>query len=88
MNLSTTYLEEGNALVEQMNKLGTSKADNEKFDKLRGEKDELFKKGASILEDFIKVHGNTDSILEQLKIIYGALGDTSNFQRIKKMLDK
>nr|WP_314559537.1 tetratricopeptide repeat protein [uncultured Capnocytophaga sp.] len=88
LNLSTTYLEEGNALVEQMNKLGTSKADNEKFDKLRGEKDELFKKGASILEDFIKVHGNTDNILEQLKIIYGALGDTSNFQRIKKMLDK
>lgn len=86
LNLSTTYIEEGNALVEQMNKLGTSKADNEKFDKLRAEKDDLFKKAANILEDFIKANGNSTNILEQLKTIYGALGDTANFQRIKKLI--
>jgi tetratricopeptide repeat protein len=46
----------------------------------------LFKKGAEILENFTKSNGNVENILEQLKNIYGALGDSANFQRVKKLL--
>ena len=69
-----------------MNALGNTKADTAKFDELREQKDNLFKKSASVLEDFIKANGNNTNILEQLKNIYAALSDTANFQRVKKLL--
>ena len=69
-----------------MNALGNSTADVKKFNELRDQKDDLFKKGAEILENFTKSNGNVENILEQLKNIYGALGDSANFQRVKKLL--
>ena len=86
LNISTTYINEGNGLIEQMNKLGNSKADIAKFEALRDQKDGLFKKGAEVLENYTKTNGNVENILEQLKNIYGALGDSTNFQRVKKLL--
>ena len=86
LNISTTYINEGNGLIEQMNKLGNSKADIAKFEALRDQKDGLFKKGAEVLENYTKANGNVENILEQLKNIYGALGDSANFQRVKKLL--
>lgn len=86
LNISTTYITEGNALVEQMNSLGNSKADIAKYEELRIQKDNFFKKGAEILENYYKTQGKNEGILEQLKNIYGALGDSANFQRIKGLL--
>ena len=86
LNISTTYINEGNGLIEKMNALGNSAADVKKFNELRDQKDDLFKKGAEILENFTKSNGNVENILEQLKNIYGALGDSANFQRVKKLL--
>ncbi|GIM52077.1 hypothetical protein CAPN004_11070 [Capnocytophaga cynodegmi] len=86
LNISTTYINEGNALVEQMNSLGNSKADIAKYEELRVQKDNLFKKGAEILENYYKTQGRNENILEQLKNIYGALGDSANFQRVKGLL--
>ncbi|MFJ1322061.1 tetratricopeptide repeat protein [Capnocytophaga canis] len=86
LNISTSYITEGNALIEEMNALGNSKADVKKYEELRVKKDDFFKKGADVLEDYVKKQGNTKDILEQLKSIYGALGDHSNFQRIKSLL--
>ncbi len=86
LNISTTYINEGNALVEQMNALGNSKADTIKYEELREQKDGFFKKGAEVLENYHKTQGKNETILEQLKNIYGALGDSANFQRVKGLL--
>jgi tetratricopeptide (TPR) repeat protein len=86
LNLSTTYVNEGNALIDEMNQLGNSKADIARYDELKQQKDDLFLEGAQILEDALKNHPDNQSILSQLKNIYGALGDNENFMRIKKML--
>ena len=48
INISTSYINEGNALISQMNALGNTKADTAKFDELRELKDNLFKKSASV----------------------------------------
>jgi len=50
LNLSTTYINEGNGLIDEMNALGTSKADIAKYDELKDKKDSLFKEGAKVLE--------------------------------------
>lgn len=86
LNLSTTYINEGNGLIDEMNALGTSKADIAKYDELKAKKDSLFREGAQVLEDALKSNPGNQSVLTQLKNIYGALGDTENFMRIKKLL--
>ena len=88
LNLSTSYVNEGNALIDEMNTLGTSRADIARYDELKENKDSLFQVGATILENALKVNADNQGILEQLKNIYGALGDTENFKRIKGLLEE
>ncbi|PKA99576.1 tetratricopeptide repeat protein [Flavobacteriaceae bacterium MAR_2009_75] len=86
LNLSTTYVNEGNSLIDEMNSLGNSKADIAKYDELKKKKDDLFMEGATVLEDALKMNPDNQSILTQLKNIYGAMGDNENFMRVKKLL--
>ena len=55
-------------------------------DELKDKKDSLFREGATVLEDALQSNPDNESILTQLKNIYGALGDNENFMRIKKLL--
>ncbi len=86
LNLSTTYVNEGNALIDEMNALGTSREDIARYDELKKKKDDLFREGVVVLEDALKANPDNQSILTQLKNIYGALGDNENFMRVKKLL--
>ncbi len=86
LNLSTTFVNEGNGLVDQMNALGNSRADIAKYDELKQQKDNLFAQGAQVLEDALKLNPGNQGILSQLKNIYGALGDNENFMKYKKLL--
>ncbi|WP_422859527.1 tetratricopeptide repeat protein [Flagellimonas sp. S174] len=86
LNLSTTYVNEGNGLIDEMNSLGSSRADIARYDELKQKKDDLFLEGAKVLEDALKTNPDNQSVLSQLKNIYGALGDTENFKRIKELL--
>lgn len=86
LNLSTTYVNEGNAMIDEMNSLGNSRADIAKYDELKEKKDSFFKQGADILEAGLKANPENENIMTQLKNIYGAMGDNENFMRLKKML--
>lgn len=86
LNLSTTYINEGNGFIDEMNTLGTSRKDSQRYAELKQMKDDLFAKGAGILEGALKVTPENQAILSQLKNIYGAMGDNENFMRVKKLL--
>ncbi len=86
LNLSTTYVNEGNGLIDEMNSLGNSRADIARYEELKQQKDDLFVEGAGVLEEALKMNPDNQGILSQLKNIYGALGDNENFMRIKKLL--
>ena len=86
LNLSTTYVNEGNGLVDEMNSLGNSRDDIARYEELKKQKDDLFREGAAVLEDALKTNPDNQGILTQLKNIYGALGDTENFMKMKKLL--
>ena len=86
LNLSTTYVNEGNGLIDEMNSLGNSRSDITKYDALKKKKDDLFVQGAKVLEDALKISPDNQGILNQLKNIYGAMGDNENFMRLKKLL--
>ena len=86
LNLSTTYVDQGNGFIDEMNSLGNSKEDIARYEELKREKDELFRMAAIILEEALVLQPDNPAVLAQLKNIYGALGDTENFMRIKKLL--
>lgn len=90
LNLSSTYVNEGNALVDQMNTLAVSikKADLDKYDALKEQKDELFRESAAVLEKSLENLPKNNDILTQLKNIYGALGDNDNFKRILGLMEQ
>lgn len=84
LNLSTSYIDEGNSLIEQMNALGSSNADNIKYDELKAEKARLFNVGAKTLEAFITNNADVDkNIAKQLYNIYNALGDSDKASTVK-----
>ena len=86
LNLSTTYVNEGNELIDDMNSLGNSRADIAKYDELKKKKDDFFRQGADVLEEALKNNPKSENIMIQLKNIYGAMGDNENFLKMKKML--
>ena len=86
LNLSTTYVNEGNGLIDEMNSLGNSRSDIARYDELKEQKDNLFKEGAGVLEAALKTNPGNQGILAQLKNIYGAMGDNENFMRLKKLI--
>ncbi|TAI48339.1 tetratricopeptide repeat protein [Flagellimonas allohymeniacidonis] len=88
LNLSTTYVNEGNGLIDEMNSLGNSRADIARYDELKRKKDDLFVEGAKVLEKALESNPDNQSVLTQLKNIYGALGDNENFMRVKKLLEQ
>lgn len=90
LNLSSTYVNEGNALVDQMNTLAmsTKKADLDKYDALKEQKDDLFRESAAVLEAALTSLPSNNDILTQLKNIYGALGDNENFKRILGLMEQ
>jgi len=86
LNLSTTYVNEGNGLIDEMNTLGNSRKDIARYDELKQQKDNLFMEGAKVLEAALKLTPDNQGVLSQLKNIYGAMGDNENFMRMKKLL--
>ncbi|MGA1386297.1 MAG: tetratricopeptide repeat protein, partial [Flavobacteriaceae bacterium] len=89
LNLSTAYVNEGNGLIEQMNSIrGSSAKEIAKYDALKEQKDGFFKKGADVLEAALKVNVGNRDLMEQLKNIYGALGDFVNFKRLQEALEQ
>ena len=88
LNLSTTYINEGNALVDKMNELAMSSksSDLDKYDQLKKQKEDFFREGAKVLEASLEKLPGNQELLNQLKNIYGALGDNENFKRILALL--
>ena len=90
LNYAYTYTSEGNNLVDQMNKLGNTSEDIKRYDELKSTKDNLFRKAADVLNDFLKNNKKNPNleVLEQLKSIYMGLNDMDNYKKIKNILDK
>ncbi|MCH2193893.1 tetratricopeptide repeat protein [Kordia sp.] len=86
VNLSKTYLDEASEVVDKMNELGTSSADNKKFDEYKEQQTLLYKKSLTILEGIIESVPDDVSILKQLKGLYSFLGEDDKFKKVKAKL--
>ncbi|MDA8763663.1 hypothetical protein N9M92_05505 [Flavobacteriaceae bacterium] len=87
LNLVALILEGEERIVEEMNSLGTSSADNAKYDALKLDREELYRECVPILKDLTELGDNEDAI-KTLMNIYGTLGDNEGYKEMKALLEK
>lgn len=88
INLSKTYLDEAAKVVDEMNKLGMSDADNKKFEALKTKQTELYKESLKVLEPLSKNVPDNIQILRQLKGLYSFLGEDDKFKSVQSKLSE
>ena len=87
LNLVALILEGEEDIVSEMNSLGTSRADNMKYDELKESRENLYKQTVPILKDLIDINNNIAAITTLMNI-YGTIGDNSGYMEMKNLLEQ
>ena len=87
INLSALILGQEEALIEEMNGLGTSRADDKRYDELREERQGLYKEAVPFLVTALNLDAKNSSAAKTLMNIYSILGETEKHKEMKAILD-
>ncbi|MAW09316.1 MAG: hypothetical protein CMC23_04155 [Flavobacteriaceae bacterium] len=89
LNLVSLILEQENAIVEEMNSLGTSRAENKKYDELKQMRESIYTDCIPILRKLIEIDSKSNiEAIETLKNIYATVGDNDGFTEMKVLLEE
>ena len=88
LNLVALILEDESSIVEQMNSLGNSRADNAKYDELKVKREELYLECVPVLKDLIALDDSNLEAVKTLRNIYGTIGDNEGFMAMKAIVEK
>ena len=88
LNLVSVILDGEQAVVDEMNSLGTSKKDNIRYDELKIVREELYKRCVPYLEKLIEVSPTNLDALRTLKNIYSVLGDNEGFKEVSAQINE
>jgi tetratricopeptide (TPR) repeat protein len=83
MNLTVLKLDGEQESVEQMNKLGTSPADNKKYDALKVKRENLYKSALPYLEKANELFVGDKAVKSTLLNVYNALDMTEKYKALK-----
>ncbi len=83
INLAALILNQEQPIIEEMNSLGTSKADNLRYDELREERQGLYKEAVPYLEKALEIDSKNISAAKTLMNIYSVTGETAKFKEMK-----
>jgi len=87
LNMVALILDGEQDIVDEMNSLGTSRADNLKYDELKEIRENLYKECIPILQDLISINNNVEAI-RTLMNIYGTIGDNLGYMEMKNLLEQ
>ena len=87
LNLAALILDGEPELVEKMNSLGNSRADNIKYEQLQKQREELFLEAVPVLENLTKIDPTNVEALTTMKNIFGTIGDVAKFNEMKEKLE-
>ncbi len=87
INIAQLILDGEAPIIEEMNALGTSNADYEKYDLLKEKKNELYREAVPYLEAASRLRPDSMDIVRTLKGIYGLLGMEDKEKTMKAKLD-
>lgn len=86
-NLAVVILDGEAAIVEEMNGLGTSSADNRKYDELKEKRSKLYKDAIPHLEKVLELKSSNVDTAKTLMNIYSVLGETNKFKEMKAKVE-
>ncbi len=86
-NIAALILSEEQALVEEMNSLGTSKADFKKYDELKVQRENVYKNAMPYLEKALEAKPENVQVARSLYGIYQQLDMQSKADAIKSKID-
>ena len=86
INLSFLKLDEVETINEEMNKLGTSPVEMEKYDTLKTKRDTIYKKAIPYLQKVIEMNPEDEDFSKSLLSVYNALEMTAEYKELKAKL--
>ncbi len=87
INLAALKLSGEDKLVEEMNSLGNSAADNKRYDELKKERENAYKEALPYLEKAYKINSSNQNVLKYLMNIYGQIGEDAKYKEAKAKLE-
>jgi len=87
INTAALILNKEQALIEEMNGLGTSKKDDLRYDELRGMRQEVYKEAIPYLVKACEIDSENISAAKTLMNIYSVLGEKAKHDELKVIVD-
>jgi len=87
INLSALILGQEESILDQMNKLGSSAADDRKYDELKAKRNQLYTDAIPYLESAISIDKSNYQAAKTLSNIYSAVGNTAKYKEYKELAD-
>ncbi len=88
MNMAALILDQEQGIIDEMNELGTSAADDKKYDELKDSRQQLYKDAVPYLKMVLDIEPDNLSATRTLMNIYSALDDMPNFKAMKARVDE
>lgn len=87
LNMASLILSKENEIIDEMNSLGSSNADNKRYDYLSEKRKELYKSAVPYLQKVIEINSQNTQAIKTLINIYYTIGDKNNAEKLKKRLN-
>lgn len=88
INIAVLKLSGEDKLVEEMNNLGNTTADNKKYDELKKQRREIYSETVPYLEKAHKLNPKNQEVIRTLMNIYGQLGNDEKYQEMKALIEE
>lgn len=86
-NMAVLILDKEQAIVEEMNSLGTSAADDKKYDELREKRKEIYQQAIPVLEKSLSLKPKNIDIMRTLANIFSSIGNTDRYKAMKAKIE-
>ena len=87
INLAALILSQEETILKEMNNLGSSKADDRKYDKLKQKRKKMYLEAIPYLESAIAINPDNYQAAKTLSNIYSAIGNSEKYKEFKAIAD-
>ena len=87
LNVAALILQKEESIIEEMNSLGTSNADYNKYDELKLVREDIYRSAIPYLESVYDLDNNNLNAVRTLKNIYSAVDDMDNYKKYKSIAE-
>ena len=87
LNAAALVLQKEQSIIEEMNSLGTSNADYNRYDELKIVREDLYKSAIPYLESVYNLDNKNLSAVRTLRNIYSAIDDMDNYKKFKAIAE-